>query len=175
MSQPLPGNQNLPGIRPRRMPALEQEIVDEIHEEAQRSMNERLGPEGKDCDMMVQSHASANYRDPADRSLIVRRAPHQVRPSADTGVYYSLVEEGRLHRMDIGLKEVPQLAQYEWKSVEIETAHNVCQACHDVFNYYCQYKEAEIVVIYTLQAFKLLKADFRSTKIGLKEIAPSFY
>ncbi|KAL2073917.1 hypothetical protein VTL71DRAFT_11243 [Oculimacula yallundae] len=129
----------LPGQRPPRMGS--QEIS--MAEKMDRQMAEMIeqDPEVAECDIICHDTRGESYRDPNEGSLIVRRAPHEVRPPADTGVVYSLDSEGGL---SLSLRSTPRAPEYKWNSFELRTEHPLCQACRDVFNYYCQYQEAQI-------------------------------
>lgn len=157
----------LPGDLPARMPARELEKADEIW----KSMMATLASEENliDYDIMLCDNREDSYRDPGEGSLFIQRVPHQVRPPADTGVHYRLNEVNQ--EFELSLNNPPQLPDYEWNSVRVRTAHNVCQACLDVFNYYCRYIEARLVVRGLLEAPIFRKTDFESTKTGQKTIA----
>ena len=158
---------HLPEDRPGRMLAREVEMFDEMEKVVAASLDR--GSDLNNYDVMFYNNASASYRDPGEGSLFVQRAPHQVRPPAATGVHYRLNKADRMH--EVSLHIPPQLPDYEWNSVQLKTAHKVCQACHDVLNYYCRYIEARSVVRGPLEAPIFRKTDFESTKSGQKTIA----
>ena len=157
----------LPGDRPARLPAREIEVQDGLW----KALAAEIGSEGgdTDCDIMFINNSSDSYRDQKHGNLLVQRAPHQVRPPSDTGVHYWLNEADR--EFEVSLDSPPQLPDYEWNSVQLKTGHNMCQACLDVFNYYCQFIEARSVVRGPPEPLMLRRTDFGSTKSGLKMIA----
>lgn len=154
---------HLPGNRPGRLSAREVEVGDQMWKTSLDLSDLN------DYDVMLYSNQSKSYRDPREGNLFIQRAPHQVRSSADTGVHYRFNEVDRVH--ELSLKDPPRLPDYEWNSVQLKIAHKVCQACHDVLNYYCRYIEARSVVRGPLEAPIFRKTDFESTKSGQKTIA----
>lgn len=151
----------LPGDRPSRMPAREIEIVDEMWNSMMADFAS-AGADIMDKDIMLIDNRNDSYRRPKDGILFVPRAPHQIRPPADTGVHYRLDEADQ--EFTLSLNDPPQLSDYQWNSVQLETEHNVCQACLDILNYYCRYAEARLTVSGPLEATISRKTNFGSTK-----------
>ena len=128
----------LPGELPRQMAARELQTANGMW----RAIIEELKSKGKlfDYDLMLQDNRSESYRDAQEGSLFVLRAPQQVRPPADTGVCYRINKVNQT--LELSLNDSPQLPAYERHSLQLETTHKFCQACLDVLNYYCKYREA---------------------------------
>lgn len=98
--------------------------------------DEYLNLEGaEDYDIVMYDNSTITARQPDEGSLLVRRAPCLIRPPSDTGVAYNV--ETRTVRLD----DPPNAGLYSWDAFRMETPHEVCQACKDAFNYYCQYRE----------------------------------
>ena len=130
----------LPGLRPPRMSRQEITLSAEMDEAIAEIMEEK----GELLDIVTRDNRSESYRMPKEGSLQVRRAPHEVRPPAHTGVQYSINDDGVC---TLSLNHAPNLPEYELNSFKLETDHHpLCQACCDVFNYYCRYKEARLEV-----------------------------
>lgn len=125
----------LPGQRPPRMSLTEITMAEKMDQAVAEMM--AANPKAAEYDIMTHDNRGESYRDTKQGSLLVKRTPHQVRPFADTGVDYSLTEDGIL---ELSLNNVEEKAEYEWNSFHLSTKHELCQACCDVFNYYCRYK-----------------------------------
>jgi len=97
-----------------------------------------------DYDTIIKSNLGEDYRNPQEGSLFVHRAPHEIRPQADTGVQVQFDEADQ--RFVVTLDYPLQQTQYEWNSIQLETEHILCVACLDVLNYYCKYSEARFTV-----------------------------
>jgi hypothetical protein len=132
----------LPGYRPVGLPAREIQLEDERW----RDVTELLEAEGVsgDCDLMLIDERSGSYRELEKENLLVQRLPHEVRPPSHTGVQHRFNEATRV--AELSLNDAPRLPEYEWTSMQLETEHNLCQACLDVFNYFCKYLEAKTAV-----------------------------
>ena len=115
-----------------------------------------------DYDTFFSSNTSESYRDEQEDLLFVRRAPHQVRPPADTGVDYGRNEADQKYHLS--LNNPPKRPEYNWNSVQLENARHICQACRDVFNYYCRYVETRLEVS---RSFEILVS--RDTKLESME------
>ncbi|KAK0104778.1 hypothetical protein ONS95_005048 [Cadophora gregata] len=129
----------LPGRRPPRMSRREITLAVKMEREGAEMMERRGIP--LDYDIMTYDNRSESYRLPREGNLQVRRAPYEVRPPAHTGVQYSINAEGVF---TLSLNNATQLPEYDWNSFKLDTDHHMCQACCDVFNYYCRYKEARL-------------------------------
>lgn len=132
----------LPGELPPGVSGIELKTNSQI-----RSVRDRLISEQElfNYDIMLRDTRSESYRDAGgEGSLFVKRAPQEIRSPADTGVSYHLNETNRT--CEVSLNDAPQRPEYEWNSVQLETRHDLCEACIDVLNYYCWYRGARSTV-----------------------------
>jgi hypothetical protein len=145
----------LPGERPR-LPAQEVELVAELDKILVEQKNTQstmyLGT-------MYIPNLDESHRDlEHEGSFFVHHDPHLIRPPADTGVLCKF--DGADKQIKVSLKYPPQIPEYEWNSIQLRTAHKICPACLDVFNYYGRYIEAQTNVRGLVKAPIWLKADF---------------
>ena len=82
--------------------------------------------ERENYDVLLHDNRSQSYRNQEDGTLFVGRQPHEVRPPSEIGVRYQITNSS--HR-----------PEYEIQALRLHTYHNLCQACVDCLNYYCQY------------------------------------
>ena len=146
MSRPLPGN------LPELMPSRELERSD--------AMLRALEAVSDDCEIFLIDNMSESYRQEKEGNLFVRRDPHQVRPPADTGVEYGRSEADQTYHLS--LNDPPERAEYDWNSVRLNDTYYVCQACRDVFNYYCRYREARVKVGDSVETLTLRETESKS-------------
>ena len=130
MSPPLPGE------LPELMPSRELEMAKQMMDGAESVMLASDAP-----DIFFYDNSCKNYRGEDEGLLLVQRDPHQVRPPADTGVEIRRNETHEKH-FSLGLKDSPKRSEYNWDSSQLQNWGKICQACRDVFNYYCRYLEA---------------------------------
>ena len=128
----------LPGETPYLMSSREFDMGEEMRREIE--MTDRFD----DYDVLSLANTSDNYRDERKETLFVRRAPHLVRAPTDTGVEYEIKEANQ--ECKLTLNNPTHRSEYDWTSVQLNTGRLICQACHDVFNYYCKYIEAKLKV-----------------------------
>lgn len=122
----------LPGERPPRIGARAEEIMTELNELAKAIVLKT----GHD-DIAFITNTSA---DGDTSSFFVQREPHQVRAAAHTGVSYEALRPDEPYVLT--LSEATRLPEYERNSLHVNTGHHLCEACLDVFNYYCEYVNA---------------------------------
>ena len=134
------------------MPSRELEIGDAMLREAEAVSD--------DCDILFQDNRIESYRNEQEGLLFVRRDPHQVRPPADTGVEYGRSEADQTYHLS--LNDPPERAEYDWNSVRLNDTYYVCQACRDVFNYYCRYREARVKVGDSVETLNLRETELKS-------------
>ncbi len=116
-----------------------------------------------DYDIVFHDNRGESYRDEQNEGLLfVHRAPHEVRPPIDTGVSYTRSEADQ--KYSVSLNNSPKRPEYNWNSVRLDDKRPVCQACRDVFNYYCRYFEARLKVRCSFEAFISHGADLESIK-----------
>lgn len=113
-----------------------------------------------DCDIFSYDKRSESYRNESEGSLLVRRDPHQVRPPADTGVEYGRNEADQTYHLS--LNDRSERAEYGWNSVLPNDTCHICQACRDVFNYYCKYVEAREKVGESVGTLSLRETELKS-------------
>ena len=146
MSRPLPG------YTPELMPSRELEISN--------AMLRALETVSIDFDVYLRDNRSESYGDEGEGVLFVGRDPHQVRPPADTGVEYGRSEADQTYHLS--LNDPPGRAEYGWNSARLNDTYYVCQACRDVFNYYCRYVEARVKVGDSVETLSLRETEFKS-------------
>ena len=121
-----------------------------------------------DSDVFFVDNRSESYRNEREGNLFVRRDPHQVRPPADTGVEYGRSEADQTYHLS--LNDPPQRAEYGWNSARLNDTCYVCQACRDVFNYYCRYVEARVKVGDSVETLSLRETELKSIWRGQRTI-----
>jgi hypothetical protein len=130
MAYLLPGDP-LEGVYARR----QRESLEQLHREAVSHMVDQSAD--REWEIYAIDGRSVSYRDPEDGCLIVLRAPYNARLPQDTGVLVTLDERDGTYQL--GLYDAPAKPEYERDAVIFESDHRLCQACKDVFNYYCRY------------------------------------
>ena len=146
MPRPLPGD--LPDLMPSR----------EL--ETSNAMMRQIEAVSDDYDVFFHDNRSESYRDEQEGVLFVRRLPHQVRPPAATGVKYRRSEADQTYHLS--LNNPSERAEYSWNSVRLNDSCHVCQACRDVFNYYCRYVEASVKVGDSVKTLSLRETELKS-------------
>ncbi len=131
----------LPGEMPASISKRELESAQAMADEMKRHLDS--GPVPLDYDILEHDNRGVSYREPSEPSLRVQREPQEIRPSAHTGVLYNFDQEDVLQ---LSLENPTVLPEYEIDSVKLSTGHHLCQACLDVLNYYCKYKEIRSAV-----------------------------
>ena len=147
MSRPLPG------YLPELMPFRELEISNAMMRQLEAAVS-------NDSDVFFHDNTSKSYRNEPEVVLLVRRDPHQVRPPADTGVEYGRSEADQTYHLS--LNDPPERAEYGWNSARLNDTYYVCQACRDVFNYYCRYVEASVKVGDSVETLSLRETELKS-------------
>lgn len=97
--------------------------------------------------VILHVNTSERYRDPDEGLLVITHAPHQVRAPSDSGVRYRI--DPSTGKAAIALEGQFQLRQTDAESFQVNSEHVLCQACCDVFGYYCRYMELKSKVGFT--------------------------
>ncbi len=153
----------LPGELPELMPSRELEFGDGMMSEIEATAAYN------DYDIVFRDNRGESYRDEEEGLLFVRRAPHEVRTPIDTGVSYA--RSGADEKYDVSLNNSPKRPEYNWNSVRLDDTRPVCQACRDVFNYYCRYFEARLKVRCSFETFISHETNLESIKRSQRKIA----
>ncbi len=151
----------LPGEPPEWIPTRELEILKEWQSQVAAY---------DECDRLIYVTTGEFYRDEQEEGrLVVQRAPYEVRPQIDTGVSYIRSEAD--HKYDMSLNNSPRQPEYNWNSVRLDDTRHICQACGDVFNYYCRYFEARLKVCRSFETLISHEANLESIKRSQRKIA----
>ena len=129
----------LPGGMPAHLSAHQRELAERIH----FALLEKA-PRNKD--MWLYNNASDSYRDPEETAklVFVPDEPHEARVPDDTDASYK-VNQWTQH-VEYSLNDAKEQSAYERRSLRLRSGHHLCSACLDVFDYYCAFREAQILV-----------------------------